>query len=220
MQIGSLYVQILFDYLLRWFVDLTLLDDALTVILIVAVLGTIGRLSLLVLMMVIMVMTVTMSMAMAMVMMVMMVMVAMSTTVGVCVIVTMARAALPTDMDVATLPRVQYFDLDAIENAAQERNSEHDWPFDLGWVKESFGCFDQKPGCHDPDRENGAESTQYLDSMVAEGILLVGVFVGDLKSTDGDSKACHISGYMRSFRQNGNRVSRIPANDLNDDKET
>ena len=221
MQIGSLYVQILFDYLLRRFVDLTLLDDALTVILIVAVLGTIGRLGLLVLMMVIMMtMTVTMSMSMAMVMMVMMVMVAMTPTVGVGVIVTMARAALPTDMDVATLPRVQYFDLDAIENAAEERNSEHDWPFDLGWVKESFSCFDQKPGCHDPDRENGAESTQYLDSMVAKSILLIGVFVGDLKSTDGDSKASHICGYMRRFRQNGYRVRRIPTNDLNDDKET
>ena len=152
MQIGSLYVEILFDYLLRWFVDLPLLDDALTVILIVTVLSTVGRLSLLVIMMVIM--TVTVSMSMAMLMMVMMVMVAVSTTVSVAVIVTMSRAALPADMDVATLPRVQYFDLDAIENAAQERNSEHDWPFDLGWIKESLRCFDQKPGCHDPDGEN------------------------------------------------------------------
>ena len=220
-QIGSLYVEILFDYLLRWFVDLPLLDDALAIVLIVTVLGTIGRLSLFVVMMVIMmvIMTVTMSMSMAMVMMVMMVMVAMS-TVRVGVIVTMSRAALPSDMDVATLPRVQYFDLDAIENAAKERNSEHDWPFDLGRIKESLRSFDQKPGCHDPDRENRAESAQYLDSMVPESILIVGVFVSDLKSTDGDSKACHVSGYMRSFRQNGNRVCCIPANDLNDDKET
>ena len=91
MQIGSLYVQILFDYLLRWFVDLTFLDDALTIILVVAVIGTIRRLSLLVLMMVIMMnVTMSMSMPMAMVMMVMMVMVAMSSTMGVGVIVTMA----------------------------------------------------------------------------------------------------------------------------------
>ena len=57
----------------------------------------------------------------------------------------------------------------------------------------------EEPNCQDPNGEDRAEGTNDFDTMVAEGVFVSCVALGNLKGADGNTKANHIRGNMGSI---------------------
>ena len=104
--------------------------------------------------------------------------------VSMSIAVSMSRALLTAGMDVAALSRVQYFDLNQVEEERCHGNDQHELALNSWRVKEALGCLVEKPDSHYPDREDRAESAQNFNSVIAVGVFRVGLPVSDLQSTD------------------------------------
>ena len=104
--------------------------------------------------------------------------------VSMTITVAMSRALLTAGMDVATLSRVQYLDLNQVEEERCDGDDQHELALHTWRIKEALGCLIEKPYRHYPDREDGAESAQNFNAVIAVGVFGIGLPVSDLQSTD------------------------------------
>jgi len=92
--------------------------------------------------------------------------VAMTVVMVMIVIVIVVVEAL-TQVEVS-LARVENFDLDTVEEQAEDRNDEHEVSLDDWRCEETSCCFLEEPDCHDPDGSHRDESSHELCSVPAE----------------------------------------------------
>ena len=79
---------------------------------------------------------------------------------------------------------MQNLDLDEIEEERGTSYNEHEPTLDLRRAKEALCCLVEQPDSHNPDREDGAESSQNLCPMITECELVIGMSMGDFQGTD------------------------------------
>ena len=127
---------------------------------------------------------------------------------------TMAGAFLAA-MGVTALARVKNLDVDKVKDKRHAGDREHYSAFNVLRMEEALGGLVEEPNRQDPDGEDGAESTNNLDTMIAVGVLIVCVALGNLERADRDAEADDIGGDMGGIRHDGDRVCHVAAGDLN-----
>ena len=135
------------------------------------------------LMVVVVIVVMVMFMVVSMVVVVIMLVIR-AVVVSMTITVAMSRALLTAGMDVATLSRVQYLDLNQVEEERCDGDDQHELALHTWRIKEALGCLIEKPDRHYPDREDGAESAQNFNAVIAVGVFRIGLPVSDLQSTD------------------------------------
>ena len=135
------------------------------------------------LMVVVVIVVMVMFMVVSMVVVVIMLVIR-AVVVSMTITVSMSRALLTAGMDVATLSRVQYLDLNQVEEERCDGDDQHELALHTWRIKEALGCLIEKPYRHYPDREDGAESAQNFNAVIAVGVFGIGLPVSDLQGTD------------------------------------
>jgi hypothetical protein len=110
--------------------------------------------------------------------------VVMTMIVAVAILSTVTRAFLTTSVHVAAFAGVQNLNVDQVEDEGEASDAEHDGTLDLRRIKEALGGLVEEPNGQDPDREDGTEGADDLNTVVAEGVFLVSAALGNLERND------------------------------------